>query len=113
MNNQPQIYYECVRCGNCCRWPGWVRVSERDIRQISGFLGIEERDFVEKYTRLRPSRDGLALVERENGECVFLEGRNVCQIQEVKPEQCRGFPNKWNFPGWREMCESREVPIHQ
>jgi hypothetical protein len=29
----------------------------------------------------------------------------------VKPEQCSGFPNKWNFPGWRQVCEAIPVPI--
>jgi hypothetical protein len=35
---------------------------------------------------------------------------NECRIQPVKPVQCRGFPNEWRFPGWREMCEAIEVP---
>jgi hypothetical protein len=28
----------------------------------------------------------------------------------VKPQQCKDFPNGWNFPGWREVCEAIEVP---
>ena len=43
-----------------------------------------------------------------DGACIFLEGVNTCLIQPVKPEQCRGFPNAWNFPGWRDMCEAVE-----
>ena len=39
---------------------------------------------------------------------IFLEGRD-CAIQPVKPRQCAGFPNTWNFPGWREACEA--VPV--
>ena len=30
-------------------------------------------------------------------------------INEVKPQQCRDFPNKWNFPGWRQVCEA--IPV--
>jgi hypothetical protein len=85
-----------------------VPVSERELAEIAALLGMEERDFIERYTRLRPERDGLALVDKANGECVFLEGRD-CAIQPAKPAQCRGFPNTWNFPGWREVCEATPV----
>jgi hypothetical protein len=27
-------------------------------------------------------------------------------VQEAKPIQCKGFPNTWNFPGWRAVCEA-------
>ncbi len=77
--------------------------------RISAFLGMSELDFVQEHTRVSRRRSSLSLLERENGECVWLDGRD-CQLQPVKPEQCRKFPNEWNFPGWREMCESIEVP---
>jgi hypothetical protein len=102
------VWYECQRCGNCCRWPGFVRLNDADIAAISGFLGISEHDFIQRYTRLRPKRDGLALIDKPNGECIFLDGID-CTIQVVKPHQCKGFPNEWNFPGWRESCEAIEI----
>ena len=101
-----QIYYECQRCTNCCRWPGFVKVTEAEIGAIAHFLGQDENEFIQRYTRLRPNRDGLALIDKPNGECFFLEGRD-CVLQEVKPLQCRQVPNEWNFPGWRESCEAR------
>lgn len=70
---------------------------------------MSEHDFIQQYTRLRQYRDGLALIDKPNGECIFLEGRE-CAIQAVKPQQCSDFPNKWNFPGWREVCEAIPVP---
>ncbi len=101
-----QIYYECQRCTNCCRWPGFVKVSAAEILAIARFLGENEDSFIQQYTRLRPNRDGLALIDKPNGECFFLEG-NDCRLQAVKPQQCRDFPNAWNFPGWRESCEAK------
>ena len=108
----PEIHYQCQRCTHCCRWPGFVRLEASEIAPIASFLGLEEHDFVQRYTRLRPQRDGLALIDKGsapdgayNHECIFLEGRN-CRIQAVKPRQCAGFPNTWNFPGWREECEA-------
>lgn len=106
--DHPEPRYRCVRCGNCCRWPGLVRLTDGDITAIAGFLGMEETDFIDRHTRLRPSREGLALNERPDGSCIFLEGVNTCAIQPVKPVQCTGFPNVWRFPGWREMCEAVE-----
>lgn len=101
-------YYACQRCTNCCRWPGFVRITEDEIRSIAAFLKIEEREFIQHHTRLLPHRDGLALLDREDGSCVFLEGNN-CSLQAVKPQQCRDFPNGWNFPGWRDVCEAIEI----
>jgi hypothetical protein len=49
------------------------------------------------------------LKSKPDGSCIFLEGVNICSIQPVKPQQCRDFPNKWRFDGWREKCEALEV----
>ncbi len=109
--NEAAIYYQCQRCTNCCRWPGFVKVDAPDIAAIASHLGLSEHEFIQRYTRLRPRRDGLALIDKPNGECVFLEGRD-CAVQPVKPGQCRGFPNTWNFTGWREVCEAVPVPAN-
>ena len=98
------------RCTNCCRWPGLVRISEKEITEIAGFLECSEYEFIQQYTTLRPNREGLALLDHTDGSCIFLKG-NDCSIQKVKPQQCRDFPNGWNFPGWRDVCEAIEVPV--
>ncbi len=72
---------------------------------MAALLGESEGDFVQKFTRLRPQRDGLALLDKENGEGIFLDGGD-CRVQQAKPVQCREFPNRWNFPGWRGVCEA-------
>ncbi len=104
------VYYQCQRCTNCCRWPGFVKIDDADIAALAQFLEISEHDFIQRYTRLRQYRDGLALLDKPNGECIFLNGRD-CAVQPVKPRQCKGFPNEWNFPGWREVCEAVPVKI--
>lgn len=103
------VTYACQRCGNCCRWPGEVPVSDAEIARIAAHLGLAEADFIETYTTVRSNRTGLTLVEKPNDECVFLDGID-CRIQAVKPDQCAGFPNRWNFPGWRDTCEAIPVP---
>lgn len=99
------VYYECQRCTACCRWPGDVRVNDDDIMRMARGLGVTQDEFVQTYTRLTRDRRGLSLVEKVNGECVFLEG-NACSIQAVKPQQCRDFPNLWRFEGFERLCRS-------
>jgi uncharacterized protein len=106
----PSVFYVCQRCGNCCKWPGDVRIEEDEVAPIAAHLGLAEDEFLARYTRLRTNRTGLSLIEKENHECIMLDG-NACRIHPVKPAQCRGFPNLWNFPGWRDVCEAIPVPV--
>lgn len=108
----PEVFYVCQRCGNCCKWPGDVRIEESDIAPMAAHLGMSEEDFLRSYTRLRTNRTGLSLIEKQNHECIMLDG-NSCRIHPVKPAQCKGFPNLWNFPGWREVCEAIPVSVDQ
>ena len=99
------IFYECERCTACCRWPGQVRLTDAEIARLAAFKQVSEHDFIQRFTRLRPDRLGLALLDKLNGECIFLEGDN-CSVQPVKPQQCRDFPNLWNFPGFEKVCHA-------
>lgn len=103
-------YWKCQRCTACCRWPGDVKVSPSEIADIAAFLHLEVDDFINQYTRLRTDRAGLSLLEQADDSCIFLSG-NDCRINEVKPGQCRDFPNKWNFPGWRQVCHAVPTPL--
>ena len=99
------VFLECQRCTACCRWPGQVRLTEVEITRLAEFRGLSEFDFIQQFTRLTQNRRGLALSEKPNGECVFLEGGS-CTVQPVKPQQCRDFPNLWNFPGAEKSCRA-------
>ena len=106
----PAVWYVCQRCTACCRWPGDVRLDDAEIPRIAAFLGLTEDEFIGRFTRLRANRQGLSLIEREDHSCVMLEG-DSCRIHPVKPAQCEGFPNRWNFPGWRDSCRAVAVPF--
>ena len=80
-------------------------MKEGELARMAGYLNLTEQEFIQRYMRLRPDRQGLALVDKSNGECVFLEG-NDCIVQPVKPQQCRDFPNLWNFPGFEKICHA-------
>lgn len=91
-----------------------MRLTDAEIARLGTFLGLGPGEFIERYTRLRDDRRGLSLVEKPNGECVFLSGDD-CSVQPVKPQQCRDFPNLWNFPGFEKTCRAipREVSAYE
>ena len=101
-----QIFYECDRCTDCCRWPGQVRLTDVEIGRMANFLSLTEYEFIQTHTRLTQDRQGLALTDKATGECVFLENGN-CRVQPVKPQQCRDFRNLWNFPAFRSHCQAK------
>ncbi|MDT8391501.1 MAG: YkgJ family cysteine cluster protein [Lentisphaeria bacterium] len=101
-----RLRYTCQRCGNCCRWEGYVRLTPAEVDAVAAFLGMPVAEFIDTYTVLTKDRRGLSLVENEEGHCVFLTRTGECHIQPVKPEQCKQFPNFWNFPGFRDTCRA-------
>ena len=100
--------FVCRRCGNCCRWPGCVKLLPGEAENIAAYLDMPEADFFDSMIRISPDRQCLSLIENADGSCVFLNdagnGIAACGIDPVKPRQCRSFPEHWNFPGWRELC---------
>jgi hypothetical protein len=82
-----------------------VRLSEAEITRLAKFRAIPEHDFIQQFTRLTLDRRGLALMDKPNGECIFLEAGR-CVVQPVKPQQCLDFPNLWSFPGAEASCRA-------
>jgi Fe-S-cluster containining protein len=80
-------------------------LTDAEMARLAAFKGMDEREFIERFTRLTRERNGLALMDKPNGECIFLDG-NECAVQPVKPQQCRDFPNLWNFPGFEKECQA-------
>lgn len=81
-------------------------MTDAAIDAAAVFLKMTPEDFIGQYTVLMPDRSGLTLIEKPDGSCIFLEETEPpsCRIQPVKPEQCRRFPEHWNFPGWEKEC---------
>lgn len=106
------VFYECQRCTACCRWPGQVKLTDGEIAAMAKHFALSEVQFIQDFTRLRSDRRGLALKDKANGECIFLEGDN-CAVQQVKPKQCSDFPNLWNFPGFEQSCRALPKVVSQ
>lgn len=105
--------FNCQQCGECCRGEGVVNVKEEEIPRMAAYLGISEEEFKEKWTRTSLFR-GYWLKEKPNKDCIFLEDKK-CQIQPVKPEQCKTFPFSWDnldsiktCPALKELYQKRK-----
>jgi uncharacterized protein len=109
MIRRSKTIHVCTGCGNCCRWPGYVHVTESEVDRIAAQLDMPLDNFLEKHTRLTDDRRGLSLNERPDGSCEFLTADNACTIDSVKPQQCRDFPNHWTFDNWQAECPA--VPL--
>jgi len=105
-----RTFLECQRCGACCRWPGLVRITEAETSAMAAFLNLDAGAFAAAYTRLHPDRKGLALNDKENGECIFLDNGR-CAVQTVKPQQCRDFPNLWKHPDMAAQCQAKPLEV--
>jgi len=76
-----------------------------EITRLAAFRSLDEYEFIQNFTRLTSDRRGLALMDKPGGECIFLEA-GQCAVQPVKPQQCRDFPNLWNFPDAEASCRA-------
>lgn len=97
--------FVCLKCGACCRWEGAVKLAGDEPDKIAEFLGMDVGEFIENHTCITPDRRHLSLLSKADGSCEFLSDEG-CMINSVKPQQCRDFPEKWNFPGWQNECAS-------
>ncbi|MFH1721624.1 MAG: YkgJ family cysteine cluster protein [Candidatus Altiarchaeota archaeon] len=72
--------FECICCGNCCRFRT-IDLTKEDIKRIesAGHKGFHEK--FGKGERLK----------RNKGRCVFVVD-DKCSIHEIKPEICKKFP---------------------
>lgn len=110
------LRFECTQCGNCCTGaPGYVWFDDDEAQAMADFVGVDKREFYQKYTKRKMGKWTLdeVLFERKKYDCVFLErdenGRGKCSIYEVRPTQCRTWPF-WasNLSSPREWAQSAE-----
>ncbi|MBI3725252.1 YkgJ family cysteine cluster protein [bacterium] len=97
------LRFTCQQCGKCCRGPepGYVWVSEDEIRALAKRLSMSVDSFGRAYLRRIGAR--FSLVERANHDCIFWKDGAGCTVYEQRPRQCR------TFPFWEEFIETKEA----
>jgi uncharacterized protein len=102
------LRFECQKdCSGCCGGsPGYVYITEDEIRVIIKHLGISREDFILGYTKQVGDRLSLVDVQKNNWDCVMLK-KGKCTIYSIRPMQCRTFPfwprNIESKDDWREL----------
>ena len=87
-----------------------MRLLPGEVERIAAHVGLAVESFIQEHTRLAIQRDGLALLDQADGACAWLQD-GQCRIHDVKPQQCRDFPNLWSFPGADKICRARPVEV--
>lgn len=101
--------FKCAMCGNCCRIDGFVRITLQECATVAAYLGVPAEVFVRDYTRTPDVAEHAAAGDlwlKDNsvtGACCMLS-ENLCSINPVKPESCRGFPLRWRTPEFLDYC---------
>jgi Fe-S-cluster containining protein len=105
---QSGLRFRCTMCGHCCTGaPGFVWVTDEEIRAIAEFLHEPVELVIAAQTRV--AHPGRSLREKQNGDCVFYDKTAGCTIYPVRPDQCRTWPF-WNSnvqtrENWQHTCE--------
>jgi Fe-S-cluster containining protein len=98
--------FRCTQCGECCKGYGGTYVSQKEISQISAYLRVDAKDFMQNYCQFSGGRPVLA--QAENGYCIFWD--KICTIHPVKPEMCRQWPYirsiLIDLDNWRMMAST-------
>jgi Fe-S-cluster containining protein len=80
---------DCLDCANCCKTMSPTYTRE-DIRRISAHLGMTGKAFREKWLYKDKTGDWMNVQQ----PCQFLDLKtNLCNIYEVRPRDCAGFPH--------------------
>jgi Fe-S-cluster containining protein len=102
------LRFTCTDCGQCCTGePGAIiSISQDECKAVAERLGMAPGLFVKTYTRAMGQ--GLSLLEKKNGDCVFFDGTR-CSIYPVRPIQCRTYPfwlkNLRSEEAWEKACK--------
>ena len=82
--------FKCQMCGDCCKGFGGTYVTEKDIANISQFIGASPDTFIKEYCQMSGSKPVLA--QKKDKYCIFWDETRLCTIHPVKPRMCRQWP---------------------
>ena len=79
---------DCLECANCCKTTSPI-FRDKDIKRISSFLKIKERELINDLLFLDKENDYVL----KNSPCSFLNHDNTCIIYNVRPLACKEYPH--------------------
>ena len=99
-NNQigleEEFEFSCDQCGKCCKNQEDLMMSPCDIYRMAKSLDITMEEWIDLYGRIHVGTDSRLPIVRikligEENRCPFLK-KNLCSIQDSKPDVCAIFP---------------------
>lgn len=88
-------YFECQRCGQCCKASGLPWDPLR-TQEIADFLKVSKNDLIERYYgEFSPDGKSFVFKEEKRKPCPFLQSekeKKSCTIYPVRPLGCRLYP---------------------
>ncbi len=81
-------FFECQKCGECCKGYGGAFVSDHDLTRISQYLDITPERFLYNYCDWSGGRPLIKTAE--SGYCIFWD--ELCTIHKIKPRMCKIWP---------------------
>ena len=98
LNELSIITCDCSHCGNCCKRCGELSLTPLDVFNISHYLGMSAKEFIEKYCDIGKGFDVCIRSNESTKLCIFFtrdsENGNFCKIYEVRPRTCYLYPLK-------------------
>lgn len=95
LNLKSKANLNCSLCEKCCEYRGDIKITPINVLEISKFLKISIKEFLEKYTVEVVGEEPEIVIKGvgEKQECIFNNRENFkCAINKVKPMQCVVFP---------------------
>lgn len=102
-------FFECQRCGQCCRYD-LVDMFAEDVRRIERY-GLP-REYIVQFMKFVGEKAYLVTT----GGCPFLNEKNECEIYEARPDTCHRYPIQYPRDGRivvREGCQAVKNALHQ
>ena len=85
----------CSICDRCCKYRGDIRLTPINVLEISKFLKLDLKEFVDTYT-MPLEEEPPEIVIKAIGEdrlCIFNDKKTCkCKIHKFRPIQCVMFP---------------------
>jgi len=88
------VFFECIRCGSCCRDTGKRRrkivLTSTDLNSIVGATNLSTNEFCRaSHVASEPFHH---IMRESYGACMFLDKEATCSIYDSRPMICRCYP---------------------
>jgi Fe-S-cluster containining protein len=87
LNKEEYTKMDCMKCANCCKTmqPTWKKA---EVKRVANHLGLSYKEYFDKYLVLDEGD-----IMNKNAPCQHLAKNHMCNIYDMRPGDCRGFPH--------------------